>query len=143
MDTRVWPRGEGGGGERGIESLEPDHMTPDQFAGLIHRRSWQDGERRLMAAVLQDAVETFHKHAFSDKEDGREQFDEVHRWIVDREDRSLFAFSTICEALDVEPDYLRGGLLRWLEQNRRQPMRIAARFLGDPRRRVQRAAAGF
>jgi hypothetical protein len=38
---------------------------------------------------------------------------------------------------------LRGGLLRWLDQNRKQPMRIAARFLADPRRRVQRTAAGM
>ena len=45
--------------DRGTEFLEPDVMTPDQFFGLLRQRSWQDGERRLMAAVLQDGIENF------------------------------------------------------------------------------------
>jgi hypothetical protein len=118
-------------------------MTPDQFARLFHRRSWQDGERRLMAAVLQDAVETFHKHAFARSEVGRELFAEVKRWITDIDDHSLFAFTTVCEALDIDPSCLRGGLLRWLDENRGKPVQIGARFLDDPRRRLQpRRATG-
>ncbi|MBM4266511.1 MAG: hypothetical protein FJ144_07875 [Deltaproteobacteria bacterium] len=140
METSVWVRDERGH-ERGIDSLEPDHMTPEQFAGLLRRHSWRDGEHRLVAAVLQDAVETFQKHAFATSPEKRELFDEVYGWVTNREDHSLFAFTTVCEILGLDPDYLRGGLLRWLEQNRKRPVSIGARFLADPPRRIQTVAA--
>jgi hypothetical protein len=127
--------------DRGTELLEPDIVTPDQFAGLLKRRSWQDGERRLMAAVLLDGVETFHTHAFSESPEGQELFEESKRWVMDDQDHSLFAFETVCAVLEIEPAYLRGGLLAWVEQNRRSRTRIHARHLEDPRRRVRRRFA--
>lgn len=127
--------------DRGTELLEPDFLTPDQFAGLLRRRSWQDGERRLLAAVLQDGVETFHKYAFSETAEGRELFEEARRWVLDEEDVSLFAFQTVCAVLDINPDYLREGLLAWIQQNRATRTRIQARHLEDPRRRIRRRLA--
>ena len=126
--------------DRGSEFLEPDLVTPDQFAGLLRRRSWQDGERRLMAAVLQDGIETFHKYAFAEDETGRELFEEARRWVDHPNDHSLFAFTTVCDVLGIEPDYLREGLHTWIEQNQHCKLRIHARHLEDPRRRVQRFA---
>ena len=127
--------------DRGTELLEPDIVTPDQFAGLVKRRSWQDGERRLMAAVLLDGVETFHKYAFSESPEGRELFEEARCWVLDEEDFSLFAFETVCSVLDIDPTYLREGLLAWVEQNQTSRTRIHARHLEDPRRRVRRRLA--
>lgn len=130
--------------EHGSDLLEPDVMTPEQFFGLLRRRSWQDGERRLMAAVLQDGIENFQKYAFATDPLGRELFDVERDWI-ESDDHALFSFTTVCEVLDIDPDCLRSGLLRWLEQHRNNPVRIEARHLGDPRRRVERtqvAAAG-
>lgn len=127
--------------DRGTELLEPDFLTPDQFAGLLRRRSWQDGERRLLAAVLQDGVETFHKYAFSETLEGRELFEEAKRWILERDDFSLFSFETVCAVLDVNPEYLREGLLAWVDQNQHTRTRIQARHLEDPRRRVRRRIA--
>lgn len=124
--------------DRGTEVLEPDVMTPEQFFGLLRQRSWQDGERRLMAAVLQDGIENFQKYAFAQDALGRELFDVERSWLVDEDDRALFSFNTVCEVLDIDPDYLRSGMLRWLEQRRNDPVRIEARHLTDPRRRVQR-----
>ena len=48
--------------DRGMEMLDPDLMTPDQFFGLL-RGTARTGERKLMAAVLQDGIETFQKNA--------------------------------------------------------------------------------
>lgn len=140
MDTPTLARDDRGQ-DRGIDSLAPDHMTPGQFAGMLRSQAWRDGEHRLVAAVLQDAIETFHKCAFATAAEKREQFAEVHRWITDRENRALFAFDTICDILDLDPDYLRGGLLLWLEQNEKRPVSIGARFLADPRRQIGRLAA--
>lgn len=116
--------------------LEPDLMTPEQFFGLLRQRSWQDGERRLMAAVLQDGIENFQKYAFAQDPLGRELFDVEHSWLVAEDDHALFSFNTVCEVLDIDADCLRAGLLRWVEQRRHDPVRLEARHLGDPRRRV-------
>lgn len=140
METSTLAREERGY-DRGIDSLEPDHMTPGQFAGMLRSSTWRDGEHRLLAAVLQDAIETFHKCAFSENAEKREQFAEVHRWVSDDSHHTLFAFNTICDILDLDSDCLREGLLLWFEQNKKRPISIGARFLADPRRRVERLAA--
>jgi hypothetical protein len=111
--------------DRGKEILEPDVMTPVQFFGAFRRRSWQDGERRLMSAVLQEGIETFQKHAFSTDELGKTLFEEAHRWVVARFDRSLFSFATVCEMLEIDAAYLRAGLLRWIEDQK--PRALAKR----------------
>lgn len=120
--------------------LSPDVVTPAQFAGLVSRPAWKSGEHRLLAAVLQDGIETFQKYAFSRDDNGRALFAEARRWITDSSRDDLFCYGTICDALDIESDHLRDGLLTWWEQNRSNPVRIVARHLDDPRRRIQRAA---
>ncbi len=129
------------GFDRGIDSLDPDHMTPGQFSGMLRSHSWRDGEHRLVAAVLQDAIETFQKTAFAESNEKREQFSEVYRWVTDEENQTLFAFNTTCDILDLDSDCLRDGLIAWFEQNKKRPISIGARFLADPRRQVERLAA--
>ncbi len=140
METSALARDDRGF-DRGIDSLDPDHMTPDQFSGMLRSHSWRDGEHRLVAAVLQDAIETFHKCAFAEGVEKREQFSEVYRWVIDEQNHTLFAFTTICDILDLDSDCLREGLLMWFEQNKKRPVSIGARFLADPRRQVERLAA--
>ena len=127
--------------DQGVEGLDPDHMTPVQFAGMLRSTAWRDGEHRLLAAVLQDAVETFHKCAFARTPDKRAQFEEVFRWIDDTDTATLFSFQSICHVLDLDPDCLREGLLLWLRETGKRPVSIGARFLNDPRRQVNRFAA--
>ena len=139
MDSSPWVRDETGS-DRGVDSLAPDHMTPDQFTGMLRRHSWRNGEHRLLAAVLQEAIETFHKCAFADAEEKKAQFSEVYQWVTDRENHSLFAFPTICEVLNLNPDCMREGLLAWYEQHQKRPISIGARHLADPRRQADRFA---
>lgn len=140
METSALARDDRGF-DRGIDSLDPDHMTPEQFSGMLRSHTWRDGEHRLVAAVLQDAIETFHKCAFAESGDKRDQFSEVYRWVTDDQNYTLFAFNTICDILDLDSDCLRQGLLLWLDQNKKRPVSIGARFLADPRRQVERLAA--
>ena len=41
---------------------------------------------------------------------------EVEAWIADRKGRGPFAFETICETLEINPDWLREGLRKWRKQ---------------------------
>ncbi len=120
--------------------IEPDVVTPEQFIDMLSGSARQSGERRLFAAVLIEAVETFHKNAFADLPDTRAAFREVREWLDHHDDPGLFAYETVCGVLGIDPTYLREGLHRWLDENRAGQPRISARFLGDQRRRLHRAA---
>ena len=41
----------------------PDTLLPSQFFDRVRRRVEHDGERRLMIAVLEDAVDVYRKQA--------------------------------------------------------------------------------
>src|SRR5205823_1094876 len=43
--------------------FQPDTLLPSQFFDRVRRRSEHDGERRLMIAVLEDAVDVYRKQA--------------------------------------------------------------------------------
>lgn len=116
METAIWTRD-----DRVGDGLEPDLMLPEQFFGAMRRSSNQNGERRLMAAVLQEGIETFQKYAQARDPEGRELFEDARAWILARHDQDLFSFTTVCATLELDPDCLRGGLFRWLERHRNQP----------------------
>jgi hypothetical protein len=94
-------------------------------------------ERRLMAAVLFDA-------ALQLSRPGSKGAAEVTRWIRNRDDESLpFSFSSVCEALGLDAEYLARGLLAWdpimRVDGRPLPSR---RTLAPARRRRVALAAG-
>ena len=66
-------------------------------------RPWrhQIGELRLMAAVLEDAVNILRKRPRSRA--GRE----AREWLTSRDASWPFTFERICDALDLEPDSVR------------------------------------
>jgi hypothetical protein len=83
----------------------------------------EDGERRLMLAVLIDAIRglTAHRPAVP-------QFRSQRAWLRDRawiqaEDKSApFSFSNICDALGIDAGYVRRCVLRPPEMQR--PIRV-------------------
>ncbi|MGH7829663.1 MAG: hypothetical protein ACREP8_05750, partial [Candidatus Binatia bacterium] len=44
---------------------------------------------------------------------GKQLFDEAEEWIMDKGRDWLFSFENICDVLELNPDYIRVGLLRW------------------------------
>ena len=121
METAILTRD-----DRGSDGLEPDLMLPEQFFGALRRSSSQNGERRLMAAVLQEGIETFQRYAAAGDPEGRELFHDARAWILARHDSALFSFTSVCAILDIDAECLRGGLLRWLDRQTCSPLRLPA-----------------
>ena len=65
-------------------------------------------EKRLLFAILLDAVECFQKYA--GHEDNR-LFKETEEWIFEDDHGWAFSFINICDALEINPLYLRKGFL--------------------------------
>ncbi len=105
--TKKAEGGSGGG------LFEPDILLPNQYFAAFRRGRAVEGERRLMLAVLEDAVDSYRKYALA--RDPREQacFLEAREWFVSQDRSWLFAFENVCDVLEMNPDYLRSGLDKW------------------------------
>lgn len=89
----------------------PEVILPSQFFSTVHAGP-ERPEKRLMLAVLQDAVTTLLKHGGSARSEPRRLVREVEQWISARNSDWPFSFENICGALGFDPAALRGGLRR-------------------------------
>ncbi len=99
-----------GGRKRVTQTLE---LSP-QYLEAVCRKVDLKEEQKLMLAVLNDAVTCFQKHFVARDKIGMSLFREAEDWILlQGKDDWLFSFDNICETLDLDPAYIRGGLQRW------------------------------
>ena len=101
-----------------IASLfQPDTLLSAQYFDNMRRRTLLEPEKRLMLAILEDAVNCFQENISAESGKRKILFNDVEQWI--RADGSdwVFSFDHICEALGFTPAYVRQGLLRWREKN--------------------------
>ena len=68
-----------------------------------------------MLAVLESAVEDFQKYVLARNPSGKKLFQQAEEWFLEKNSDELFSFENICETLQLHPDYIRQGLLRWKE----------------------------
>jgi hypothetical protein len=94
-----------------------------------------EGEKRLMLAVLDRAVDDFRTYANVPTARGRWLFMEVAAWF-DSCDTGPFDFEGICQATELDPDFIRERLLNGTTRRGRRAVRKGAR----PKRIAQRAA---
>jgi hypothetical protein len=88
-------------------------VLPLQFYGARRGTSEVEPLWRLMVAMLVDAVRCFQTK-FERRQPGmRQEFAEVRSWIFSDEDDGPFSFRAICDALEVDAETLRKGLVRW------------------------------
>ena len=97
--------------------LEPDSITPDQLRPPPVALAALP-ERRLISAILEHAVADFQRFALATDVRSRRLFLETQAWFLSDADASPFTFVSICQALGLEPTWVRGGLKRWLERAR-------------------------
>ena len=93
--------------------FEPDTLLPIQYFEAMRRKHLLEGEKRLVLSVLEDAVECFMKCIDSSTNKGQRLFRDAEVWIALEDKKWLFSFDNVCEALDIDPDYLRRGLREW------------------------------
>ena len=105
-------------------------MTPEQYYDGIRADDASTRPiKRLMLAVLEDAMRCYQTYASSRNRAHRRLFVDAERWLMDRKAGGVFAFETVCETLGIEPSCLRAGLRRWrLQQlDGMNPRRLARR----------------
>jgi hypothetical protein len=97
--------------------FEADILAAEDFA-CIHRSRPLSPERELMAAVLEEALADYQRCWKARDKKGMERFADAQAWILESNSEWIFSFINCCEALGIEPDYLRQRLLRWNQAKR-------------------------
>ena len=90
--------------------FQPDTLMPSQYFDRMRRRTEYVGERRLMIAVLEDAVDVYRKQHGAQDPRARTLFREAEEWIENTDATWLFSFENICHVLDFDAQYIRRGL---------------------------------
>jgi hypothetical protein len=93
-------------------------LQPDVTAAFETRKGAlvNGPERRLMSAVLEDAIHSFQKSAAARTAMDKAIFAEEEEWLFGADEDGAFSFESICDALGLDADYLRSGLRRWIEK---------------------------
>src|SRR5512135_6109 len=75
--------------------IEPEILLPSQFYNRTHEHSILEGERRLMLAVLEDAVSCFQKYAGATRPRNRRLFQEAEEWFFEENGSDVFSFESV------------------------------------------------
>jgi len=94
-------------------------VLPVQYNALIRRRAAPTGERKLMLAVLEDAVDCYLKHMHAKSRRRRLLFSQVQIWMNAKNRVGLFSYQTLCESLGIDANALRVELEKRLKSGRR------------------------
>lgn len=95
---------------------EPDALAQFEFGREYGGKPQNSPEKRLMFAILIDAVECFQRYQFAAKTRDRRLFQQAEVWIFGDERKWIYCFENICQELQIDPDYLRSGLRRWRDR---------------------------
>ena len=96
--------------------FRPDTLLAHEYFEIYRRKTHLQPEKRLMFAVLEDAIACFQKYISARDARGKGLFHDAENWILDENSDWLFSFAHICELLGLDPNYLRQGLMRWKEK---------------------------
>ena len=110
------------------ESLPSAAVLPEQFYNLIAPPAAGHGVRALMHAVLDNALWYWRKQFTTTNRREQRLAREAGEWIFSEDVSWPFSFVNICEALGLDPAYMRQGIRQWQQ---RPPAR-AARAKGHP-----------
>src|SRR5689334_15088920 len=89
--------------------LVPETILPEQF----FRPAALPAEKRLMLAVLQEALSDLQRSADGRTPRARRLADEVDAWFVADDDGWPFSFVNVCHALGLDASAVRSHLARW------------------------------
>ena len=112
--------------DRSFGLFEPDALLPAQFYAAFRGGTAVRGEKKLMLAVLQDALDCYQKYAFAKDGPGQQLFADADTWMCCADQDWYFSYENICETLDINAEFLRRGVQQWRSRTARRAQRQMA-----------------
>jgi hypothetical protein len=79
--------------------FQPDSLLSTHYFETLRRKTILEPEKRLMLAILEDAIHCFQDNLFTRNVRGKRLCEEAEEWIVEADGDRVFSFENICEAL--------------------------------------------
>jgi hypothetical protein len=77
----------------------------------IDNDGWAEGpERALLSALLFDGIQNYMNYAMAAGEAAKARYREAYNWVHDDDSEYVFSFLSVCDALGIEPEFIRLGL---------------------------------
>lgn len=90
-----------------------DTLLSEQYFDTFRRKTHLEPEKRLMLAILEDAINCYQDNYISRTGKKKRLFDDVKEWISSADGDWVFSFEHICDAVGLNAAYIRRGLLQW------------------------------
>jgi hypothetical protein len=86
--------------EKAASLFQPDVLLPTQYFETLRRKTLEP-EKKLMLAVLEDAVGCFLKYLRAENRTGKTLFRDAEEWIWEENSDRLISFENICDAFEL------------------------------------------
>ena len=96
---------------------EPDVLCVDEYLHVYQGRPAETPERRLVAAILRDAIDCYVRDCFTKDRHKKRSFREAEEWFFRGDDFGVFSLENVCGILGIDPGYVRRSLLQYERQN--------------------------
>jgi hypothetical protein len=122
------------------EFSQAEVVLPVQFHDGRTGTATAEPLRRLMIAVLVDAIRCVQTKFAARRPSIREEFAEARSWIFSNEDNLVFSFKTVCDALEMDANAIRKCLVQWEEKRLagEKPRMVIRRWPASLARRISR-----
>lgn len=67
-------------------------------------------ERALLSALLFDGIQAYMSFVLTRNRPKESRFSEAYHWVTSRSRDYIFSYECVCEALGIDPEFLRIGL---------------------------------
>src|SRR5688572_25528480 len=95
---------------------EPDVLTVHEYLHVFQYRPALTPERRLLAAILRDAIDCYMRYCFAKSRREKKMLQETEEWFFGSGEEGVFSFENVCEILKLAPGYIRRGLLLYKQR---------------------------
>lgn len=92
---------------------QPDVLCVHEYLHVYQCRPAETPERRLLAAVLRDAIDCYLRDCFAKNRYRKRSYREAEEWFFRGEDRGIFSLDSVCGILNLDPGYIRRSLIRY------------------------------
>jgi hypothetical protein len=86
---------------------QSDVIVIHEYLHVYQSNTTHTPKIRLIAAMLEDAIDYYLKYCSAKTRRGKRIFTEAAQWIFNQDEDWLFGFDNICEMLKLEPGYIR------------------------------------
>jgi hypothetical protein len=91
-------------------------LLPAQFYDRRNSATTFEPLRRLMVAMLADAIRCVQTKFDARQSARRKDYADAQLWIFFDDDRAVFSFNAVCDALEIDANAIRKYLVQWEEK---------------------------